>query len=910
MNRKHLVVGGAIAVIAALLLWLVFRGGDDGGKERQATAPDRETPGARAGATDAEREELLREAAERAAERPDPAGRLLLEGQVLGGDDQPVGGAEVWISTQPPRSTKSEEDGSFQFDKLLPREYALYARDGDQSGGPVMVQMGPKTEPLVIRLREGAALTVRVTAEADGAPVSGAEVELREMGSPKRTTDAQGVATFRGLPQGWSLVVVRASGYASASTAATVGAPGSTQEVSIALRKGAPVSGKVVDEAGQPIAGAYVTMRESGSMFGLDVDAARSGDDGAFTFPIVAAGSYHVGARDGEHAPGVSELITVDGVTARDGVVITMKPSAIVRGRVITKQREPAPFAAVQIAPKDLNETAMFYGFGDDAGARVTADEQGAFEIKGLPRVAARIRASNDLAASAITDLDLAASPTIEGLELMLDVEGVIAGVVVDSKGEPVAEAQVSAMVDILGGAKLEDAAFGGFNATTTDGGGAFRLHGLPEGAYRLWASRTSAMTTMFATEGTKARTGDTSVKIVLPAPGGIEGKIAYADGKAPERALVSVSMMPASPTNDGAFEIRELPPGSYDVRVRGPDFAELVQRDVVVEAGATKDLGTLVVKRGRKVSGRVVDGAGAPVAGARVVAGQMLFSEGSTTGGNQVIEEQMGVRSATSNADGTFLIQGAPEKGGSIMAEHTDRGRSDAVALAAGDTDVPGVMLTLRGFGSVAGKVTMDGQPVPSAQVMVAGKASKGHVVVVSSGPDGAFAIDKLPEGEHRLSATQMQGFQMTSASQDVTVVAGQRTEVELEIPVGQIVLTVEVKGEGGKKIDAAQIFLFRGAIAARTAEDITERFLGGDAQGMAFWFGGAELAKFEKLLPGEYSVCTLPINGNLADMQFQQRLNDNLDKLAVHCHAKTIAATPNEQRHVAVVPPMSPLP
>lgn len=914
MKRQHIVVAGVVVLLAGALLWLfVLRGdGAAGTKDPAAGGPDRGevVPGKGGHAT--ESADPNRTVPAPTVDWPDPEGRLLVEGQVLGEDDQPVGGAEVWLSSQPPRSTKSEADGGFSFDKLLPREYSLSARSDDGVGGPVMVKVGPKMEPVVIRLREGATLDVRVTAEADGTPVNGATVSLSEAGEPSKTTDPKGVATFKAVGSGWSVVTVRASGFAPSTTITTIGAPGTSQEIAVALRKGAAVSGKVVDEAGTAIAGAEVSLDDAGSAWANGGDKTASGDDGTFTFPVVAAGSYRVSARDREHAPGVSEIVSVDGQSPRGDVVVTMKAGGTIRGRVVTKGREPAPFASVKVVAKDDDATEAMWG--EDAGDRtVTADEQGAFEIKALPRAAMRLRAENDQAASAITDVDLGAQAVVENLELMLDVEGVIAGVVVDSAGDPVAEAQVSAFPDILSGGgkkQLDDLAFAGFTATTTDGGGAFRIHGLPEGGYRLWASRTSIQEMMFATEGTKASTGDTGVRIVLPRPGGIEGKIAYADGTTPERALVAVSILPASPAKDGAFEIRDLPPGKHDLRVRGPDFAELIKRDVVVEAGVIHDLGTLVVKRGRKVSGRVVDGAGQPIAGARVLAGAILFSEGKGGAGNQAIEEQMGVRSATTGADGGFVIQGAPEKGGSVMAEHADLGRSDSVPLAPGDADVLGLTLPLRGFGSVSGKVTMEGKALSDVQVMASAKGTTGHVVVVASGADGAFVIDKLPEGEHRLSANRMENFQMSSTSRDITVVAGKRTEVVLDIPVGDVTLTVEVRGKAGAQIDAAQVFLFRGSVAVRNAQDVTDRFLAGDAAGMGFWFGNDTWPSFPKLVPAEYSVCTLPINGNIADMQFQQRLQENLDKLDVHCQSKVVAASPSEQRHIATVPKMTPLP
>ncbi len=919
MNRKHLAIGGIAAILAALALYFLVLRGDDAG---QAAGPGAAGGPTREGATPRVGRDAGADAPPTASaddvrarlDPPDPDGPIRLEGQVLGPDDQPLGGAEVWLTSRPPRKAVSEADGSFEFDKLLPRTYALTARADDLVGGPVSYQLTGKAEPVVIRLREGARLTVKVSEEATGKPVAGATVALQEAGDRSLTTDGDGAASFRGLSPGWSAVTVRATGFAPASTFTTIGVAGSTQEIAVALRKGAAVSGRVVDEAGAGVADAMVTIRDAGATFAQDLDSVVSGPDGAFELAVVPAGSYTLGARDAAHAPGVSEIISLDGVSPRTGVTVVMKEGGVVRGRVVTKDRQPAPFAAVQLAAKGV---ADYGATGLSEGPRqTTADAQGHFELRALPRIALRARAESDDAASQIVDVDLTQAGVVEGLELVLDVSGAIAGVVVDGNGDPVPEAQVSALPDFFGKdgdtSQLGDIMLAGFAATVTDGGGAFRLRGLPDGAYRLWASRTAAQQQMFVTEGTIARTGDTAVKIVLPAPGSIEGRIALDDGSTPKLAMIAVGVMPASPVRDGTFEIGELMPGRYDVHVRGPDFAELVKRDVEVTAGKVTDLGTLTVKEGRRVTGRVVDAGGAPVEGAKVMVGEILFSQGSGGGGSgdQTIGDMMGVRSARTGADGRFTIVGATEKGGSVIAEH-DRGRSDTVPVSAGKDHVTDVTLTLRGFGSVHGKVTMEGQPVGNAQIMASSMTSTGHIVVVTSSGDGEFAIDKLPAGKHKLSASRMENFQMTTAAREVTVIEGQRAEVEIDIPVGKVTLTVEVKGRPDSKPDAAQVFLFRGAIAARNAKEITDRFLAGDAAGMGFWLGGeTAFPTFAKLVAGGYTVCTLPINGSLADMQFQRRLQENMEHLLVYCEAVTITEAPDQQRHVAVVPAMKPLP
>lgn len=914
MQKKHLVAAAVVALFGAGIAFFLLRGGDaektSPGAGRGSVAsrvdPKRHVDGAEAAL-----DPLIADPEAR-FQRPDPAGKLLLEGQVLDEDDEPVAGAQVWLTSAPPRSATTEGDGSFSFDHLLPREYAVTARAGDSIGGPVTVRVSASVGPVVVRLRAGSTLTVKVTDEESKGPVSGAKVGITAMGHDPETTNGDGVAELHGVRPGWTQVKVKADGYAPAQSFTMVGAAGSSREVKVTLRKGAPLRGKVVTEGGEPIEGALMTLADASSAWGGNRDTATSEPDGTFEFPVVASGSYHVTARDDEHAPASSELLTVDGRSAVEDVIVTMKTGATIRGRVVTRDQQPGGFATVQVAPK-LDQRAGIGGDFADAVRSTTCDEAGTFELRGLPHAALKLRASNDDAASAITDVDLTAADQKQDVVLVLDVVGVIAGVVVDADGQPVAEAQVSAFPDILGtnDSDIENLGMAGLTADTTDGGGAFRLHGLADGKYRLWASRTAGQDMAFGDEGTAAATGDVNVRIVLPKPGGVEGKVAFADGTTPAQATVTLGFAPAVTTTDGTFLIEDVPPGKHDLHVRGSDFAELVQRDVEVTAGETHDLGTLTISKGRRVSGRVVDASGAPVEGARVMVGVILFSQGTTaTDDDAALGEQFGLRTATSNADGAWTIQGAPAKGGKMIAEHTSRGRSDALALPPGDQDVADVTLVVHGFGSIHGKVTKDGQPAANVGVMASAKGSQGHAAMVQTGGDGTFAFDKMPAGTHTLAATEGSGMSIHTTTKDVTVTEGKSTEVAIELAAGKVTLTVTVKGKDGAHLDAAQLFLLRGKVAITNAQEAVDLMLAGQTAGMTVWFGGTDLPKFEKLEPGQYSICTIPINGNVMDPEFSSRLQENMEKVKLYCQGKTITASPLQQTATQVLPPMEPLP
>jgi hypothetical protein len=74
--------------------------------------------------------------------------------------------------------------------------------------------------------------------------------------------------------------------------------------------------------------------------------------------------------------------------------------------------------------------------------------------------------------------------------------------------------------------------------------------------------------------------------------------------------------------------------------------------------------------------------------------------------------------------------------------------------------------------------------------------------------------------------------------------------------------------------------------------------------------WFGGPEFPTYDKQVPGAYTLCVLPINGNLSDPQFEQRLQDHMEALLVYCQPAQIKASPDKQTITATVPPMAPLP
>src|SRR5262245_48901718 len=151
-GRRLIVVGAAaIALVVALLAYVTLRGKKDKKKGAAVTADAGPAAGRREPAPEPPKGESSGPPpGVQLAYDDDPEGAMRLEGLVLDSEERPVAGALVAISSNPPRTLKTEDDGTFVFDKLLAREYSLEARHGDDVGGPLKVRVNDKVQPVTI----------------------------------------------------------------------------------------------------------------------------------------------------------------------------------------------------------------------------------------------------------------------------------------------------------------------------------------------------------------------------------------------------------------------------------------------------------------------------------------------------------------------------------------------------------------------------------------------------------------------------------------------------------------------------------------------------------------------------------------------------------------------------------------
>ena len=675
----------------------------------------------------------------------------------------------------------------------------------------------------------------------------------------------------------------------------------------------------MVDPGGAPVAGAVVTSHGA-SAWGRQGDPRRDGvttkRDGSFRFEALPAGTVRFEATHRGFASGRSELVSLDGVHDKTGVVVKLEAGATVTGVVMTQGGQPVPGARVRAAVKSRSMLVR-------QARQAYADDQGRFVLADVPRVALDLVAQADAGASSSTPVDVSKPPYKADVTLTLDLDGAIAGIVVDRADQPVEGAQVVAWPDLskgmdaLGAFRLR-----GLPEELTDAGGRFTISGLAKGTYELRAMPPGAagdFADAMLRDPVRAKAGDSGVKVVLPRDGGIKGKVAFADGSAPEMFTVSLGFAAGAPFSGekGAFALNDVAPRSYTVTVQGPGFDTHKVHDVVVSEGQVADLGTITVAKGRTISGRVVTADGQPAAGATVRAGRMLFGDGSSSkaafGGSPMARNQ---KSTEADEDGQFRLYGVGNGTLAIVAEHQDLGRSPSMMLPGSNQSVTGLSLVLAPFGSLEGTVTKDRAPVGRMIVTASSLTASSAIFSVASGDDGAFRFDHLAPDSYKVSAMvgRMPMAGLTFHSKTATVESGKTAHVDLVVESGPVSLAVTLAEKSGKPLGFSEVIGAMGPLQASTARELQTKLgaMGNGTSRQAFSIQGQPVTLSEVEV-GHWTLCALSfpseVKGMADTVDYAEREGDNLP---VFCKGVDVAAQPASQSVTlpVVVPPYVPPP
>jgi hypothetical protein len=442
-----------------------------------------------------------------------------------------------------------------------------------------------------------------------------------------------------------------------------------------------------------------------------------------------------------------------------------------------------------------------------------------------------------------------------------------------------------------------------GFPEVLTDAGGQFVLTGLSPGSYNVRATRSQRRGRggrgMFGPGTVTAQAGDTGVRIELPADGAVTGKVALEDGSAPTAFTVSMNFATEPfATRDGAFLVQDVMPGDYELQVRGAGFAPAIVK-ATVKAGETVDVGTVNVKKGRTIRGVVLAG-GTPVPGATVYVGASIFGTGSSNeadfGGPPGARE---TKKVTADDAGQFQLEGFNRRDLTVVAEHEAHGRSKALRLVMGDPAEQQLQLQLLPFGVLVGTVRDGGKIAEGIIIQVQSTTAPGASYGVVSGADGTFRLDRLAPDRYKVSAltgmNPMRGLGFFSRTIDVE--GGKETRVDVTMSRGAVTLTAVGKSAAGEAVSGIG-YLVSGTVAARTGRDLDLSLAqqGEGTSNFGIMFGG-QPATFRELVPGNYTVCLMPLPAGLQGMQAMGYSTRHRDELPAFCKAVAVAASPAQQ-------------
>lgn len=472
-------------------------------------------------------------------------------------------------------------------------------------------------------------------------------------------------------------------------------------------------------------------------------------------------GRYLVAVRAPGRAPLLREAVRPLG-ESHTAMRIALEPAQTLTGRTVVRgANEPLPLVEVVLTAHSRElEVWQHADAPDDERVYATSDERGNFRIDGLaPGVYLVEARATGYARVVLSRLRI---PMEGPLTLALRLASVIEGFVVDSKGQPVADAEVR-----VGGNPSQ--------VVTTGEQGGFSVEVEP-GSHPVSARRgeeTGALDlpVLCAAGGTVR-----DVRIRLGPGAALEGRVV----EEPEGTPVVGARVDVRPSGgdgdagvglsdaEGHFLVRGLAPGSYDAKVTASGHTPAIRRGLTVTQGESFPVEFKLSGTGA-VEGQVRDRNGAAVVAARVVA--------INAWGNGTDENRVEVRT---DADGRYRLEGLATGRISISARHEGAtiGARRIVSVEANRTAQAD--FTLEGTGTLEGRVRVARGSLADVTLEVTAIAEDpsqpgGHEVVDA---EGTFRM-VLPSDDYALLLMERGRFSAGHQTR-VRVDAGRTTRVE----------------------------------------------------------------------------------------------------------------------------------
>jgi hypothetical protein len=581
----------------------------------------------------------------------------VIEGFVVDAQGGPAVGAEVQVSGRTPQVVTTGQGGGFSVE-VEAGAHSLSARRGTEAGSldrPLVVGAGKTVREVRLKLGQGAGVEGRVYAQATGAAVAGASVDVSPYGSNgdsgRAVTDDTGHFSVGGLAPGSYDVVVSAPGFSTLTRRGLTVSAGERFPLELALTGTGAVAGVVRNGAGQPVQGALVVggSRWGGSLGNTPAES-RTDAEGHYRLEGLSAGRLYLTARREGAVLGAGQLVQVtEGGTAQAD--FTLEETGTVEG-VVRAARGALPSEPLFVTAMPQERARR----GPPETARAEVDPGGRFRMVLPPGTYGLLVATLERLGGTSLEtrkVQVEAGKTVQA-ELTWDSEPLpteagIQGTVLEPDGTPSLRAYVTAE-------PVEGSGFWGMT-TATDEQGRFSIFIPPMrngNAPTLSSLKLTARNGGRSGEAAGVKPGEQNVVLRLKPGTSVRGRVVRSGGSGPVKGFTIELEAPSRQSfwmggtswefAGDRFELRDAPAASVKLVARTSDGA-VGEALVTLGAESTSEV-EITVKSTASVSGRVLDGAtNAPVPDA------FLRLEGQRSpGGPQ-----------TTRSDGRFTLERIP---------------------------------------------------------------------------------------------------------------------------------------------------------------------------------------------------------------------------------------------------------
>ena len=488
---------------------------------------------------------------------------------------------------------------------------------------------------ITLRARPRGGSIAGVVLDESGNPIADAKVVNDGVGPEERltVTNGQGMFVLQDLTEGFAGVDVRVSakGFAPQRVPVKPGTFEKPANITVTLKPGATIRGRVVSEAGEPVAGVYVMARSP--VFRMGMESVRTDDQGEFALDSLPD-DVHFDFGHPQYASTQSTALPLNGA---EPVKVVLEDPGLVRGRVIdAATKRPVPQFRIRVGFSNEARPGDARGSYDSSWSKpglTFRSDEGEFKIQpvkaGMPLELTiesegyerhLVRRAVAAKSKDAQDLTVSIKPKVHVEPASLTVQ------LLDHEARPISGAHLRLIVsperstgkddNKFNWALIESGQLGQksyveqYLPGVTDGDGKCEFKNVAPDMHLQLVYWGDAVPKGRWLEFAKTRPGKSETEVIkMPAAAVVRGTVdrsIFPDAGAIRLSIATeafLSFQTKLAPDQSAFELKNLPPGNYWISVDGRPqifsenghqmsrIAPLVSRRLLLEPGDEKEL-------------------------------------------------------------------------------------------------------------------------------------------------------------------------------------------------------------------------------------------------------------------------------------------------------------------------------